>query len=187
MFGLAGTGLLLGSGLLVTSPSLSAAPPTARPAAAGGADPQAAAPTPAATTGTPSAAPAAAAPPRSAAPPASPAAAGNGLVQIESDSQQADNSTGVITATGNVRITYPDRRMLATARQAQYYSREGRLVLSGDVDVLDADGQRIRAERLVYLLDSERLQAEPGRGRQVITRLRLQPRPGATAAPTLLP
>lgn len=118
---------------------------------------------------------------------AAPAPAGGGLVTIESDSQQADNRTGVITAIGNVRITYPERRLVATARQAQYYAREGRLVLSGDVDVVDGDGQRIRAERLVYLLDSERLQAEPSRGRQVYTRLRLQPRGGSGAAPVLLP
>ena len=115
------------------------------------------------------------------------------MVTIESDSQQADNRTGVITATGNVRITYPDRRMVATSRQAQYYSKEGRLVLSGDVDVIDQNGQRIRAERLVYRLDSERLVAEPQRGSQVFSRLRLQPsQPGGSAspaapAPTLLP
>ena len=118
------------------------------------------------------------------------------MVTIESDSQQADNRTGVVTATGNVRITYPDRRMVATSRQAQYYSKEGRLVLTGDVDVIDADGQRIRAERLVYRLDSERLVAEPQGGRQVYSRLRLQssqpagpsnPATPAIPAPTLLP
>lgn len=107
-----------------------------------------------------------------------------GMVTIESDSQQADNRTGVVTATGNVRITYPDRRMVATSRQAQYYSREGRLVLSGDVDVIDEDGQRIRAERLVYRLDSERLQAEPSNGKQVFSRLRLQPAAPAAGAAT---
>ena len=119
-------------------------------------------------------------------PPAGPEA---GMVTIESDSQQADNRTGVVTATGNVRITYPDRRLVATSRQAQYYSREGRLVLSGDVDVVDGDGQRIRAERIVYRLDSERVVAEPSGGRQVFSRLRLQSRPagGAAAGPTLLP
>jgi lipopolysaccharide export system protein LptA len=76
--------------------------------------------------------------------------------------------------------------MVATSRQAQYFSREGRLVLSGDVDVIDGDGQRIRAERLVYRLDSERLVALPTQGRQVYSRLRLQSQPGSPA-PTLLP
>jgi lipopolysaccharide export system protein LptA len=97
-----------------------------------------------------------------------------GLVTIESDVQQADNQTGIVTATGNVRITYPDRGMVATSRQAQYFSREGRLVLTGDVDVIDADGQRIRAERLTYNLDQERLLAQPSDGKQVTSKLRMK-------------
>ena len=107
----------------------------------------------------------------------------DGMVSIESDRQQADNRTGIVTAIGNVRITYPQKGMVATSRQAQYFSKEGRLVLSGDVDVVDRDGQRIRAERLVYLLDSERVVAEPSAGRQVFSKLRLQTREGATPSP----
>ena len=97
------------------------------------------------------------------------------LVMIESDVQQADNQTGIVTATGNVRITYPAKGMVATSKQAQYFSKEGRLVLSGDVDVIDADGQRIRAERLVYQLDQERLLAQPAQGKQVMSKLKLNP------------
>ena len=107
----------------------------------------------------------------------------DGMVSIESDRQQADNRTGIVTAIGNVRITYPQKGMVATSRQAQYFSKEGRLILSGDVDVVDRDGQRIRAERLVYLLDSERVVAEPSAGRQVFSRLRLQTRDGAAPSP----
>ena len=77
----------------------------------------------------------------------------SGLVTIESDQQQADNVTGVVTAIGNVRISYPERGMIATARQAQYFTREGRLVLSGDVDIIDRDGQRLRADQIVYWLN----------------------------------
>ena len=101
-----------------------------------------------------------------------------GLVTIESDLQKADNSTGVVTATGNVRIVYPDQRVVATARQAQYFSREGRVVLSGDVDVIQDSGHSIRAERLVYLVERERIVAEPTPGQQVITHYRMNaPRP----------
>ena len=114
-------------------------------------------------------------------------APGTGLVTIESDRQQADNRTGIVTATGNVRIAYPDRSMVATSRQAQYFTREGRLVLSGDVEVVDGDGQRIRAETLVYRLDSERLVAEPPTGRQVTSTLRLRSNRPATGQPALLP
>ena len=97
----------------------------------------------------------------------------SGLVTIESDLQKADNTTGIVTATGNVRIVYPDQRVVATARQAQYFSREGRVVLSGDVDVIQETGHSIKAERLVYLVERERIVAEPAPGEQVITHYRL--------------
>lgn len=96
-----------------------------------------------------------------------------GLVTIESDRQMADNSTGIVTAVGNVRIVYPDQRVVATARQAQYFSREGRVVLSGDVDVVQEDGHSLRAEQLVYLVDQERLEARPAAGQQVFSRYNL--------------
>ena len=103
-----------------------------------------------------------------------------GLVTIESDLQQADNTTGIVTATGNVRIVYPDQRVVATARQAQYYSKEGRVVLSGDVDLIQADGHAIKAERVVYEVNRERITAEPPVGGQVLSRYRMaSPTPGA--------
>ena len=102
---------------------------------------------------------------------ASTGAAPGGLITIESDSQSADNLTGVVTAAGNVRIVYPSRGMVATARQAQYFSREGRLVLSGDVDVTQDGGNALRAERVVYLLEEERAEAEPTPGQQVFTQM----------------
>lgn len=113
-----------------------------------------------------------------------------GLVTIESDLQQADNSTGVVTATGNVRIVYPDQRVVATARQAQYFTKEGRVVLSGDVDVVQEDGHTVRAERMTYFVNQERLIAEPPAGSQVVSRYRLNaPAPAArtTAAPSATP
>ena len=106
-----------------------------------------------------------------------------GLVSIESDLQRADQATGVITATGNVRILYPDKGVMATARQAQYFTREGRVVLSGDVDVAQQDGSLLRAELVTYLVRSERITARPAAQQQVFSRLRLTPAP-KPATPT---
>jgi lipopolysaccharide export system protein LptA len=97
------------------------------------------------------------------------------VVTIESDVQRADNVTGVVTASGNVRIVYPDRRLVATARQAQYFTREGRVVLSGDVDVIQADGPSLQANRITYLVDQQRLVAEPPQGQQVLSRFPITP------------
>jgi lipopolysaccharide export system protein LptA len=126
--------------------------------------------------------PAGAQAPKEQAQPPSAKPAPTGMVTIESDVQQADNQNGIVTATGNVRIVYADRGMTATSRQAQYFSKEGRLVLTGDVDVIDRDGQRLRAERLVYLLDSERMLAEPPAGKQVFSKLKLQQEGDGAAA-----
>jgi len=127
--------------------------------------------------------------------PAQPARLSTGLVTIESDQQRADQLTGVITATGNVRIVYPDERVVATARQAQYFSKENRVVLSGDVDIVQEGGNLIRAERVVYLVDGERLIAIPPTGQQVFSRVRIQqtqtppatPAPSQAAAPAPVP
>lgn len=109
-------------------------------------------------------------------------APGSGMISIESDLQRADNVTGVITASGNVRIVYPDRQVVATARQAQYFSREGRVVLSGDVDVVQLDGPSIQAERITYVVDQERVIAEPASGEQVLSRFPVTPRGGQEPA-----
>jgi len=50
-------------------------------------------------------------------------------------------------------------------------------VLSGDVDVIQPDGNALRAERVTVLLDSQRVIAEPVRGQQVVSTLRLDARP----------
>ena len=79
---------------------------------------------------------------------------------VRSDIQEADARTGVVTARGNVQINYPARKIQATAAQAQYFSRERRIVLSGDVFILQ-DGNTIRGETVTYLIDEGRFIALP--------------------------
>jgi lipopolysaccharide export system protein LptA len=85
---------------------------------------------------------------------------------VLSDIQEANSETGVITARGNVQIFYPARQIQATSAQAQYFSRERRLVLSGNVFVLQ-EGNTIRAETITYLVDESRFVAMPQSNRQV--------------------
>ena len=102
-------------------------------------------------------------------------AAEAGVITIESDLQSADNSTGVITASGNVRLVHADRGLVATSRQAQYFTEEDRIVLSGDVDVIQTDGNLLRADRFTYLLEEGRAIANPLPGQQVFSQWTLQP------------
>ena len=97
------------------------------------------------------------------------------VITVESDFQSSDNSTGVVTASGNVRVVHADRGLVATSRQAQYFTEEDRIVLSGDVDVIQADGSQLRADRFTYLLDEDRATASPVPGQQVFSQWSLQP------------
>ena len=93
-------------------------------------------------------------------------ATGNQALTLRSDIQEANAVTGVITARGNVQINYPARQIQATSVQAQYYSRERRIVLTGNVYVLQ-DGNSLRGETVTYLIDQGRFEALPNSGQQV--------------------
>ncbi|HIK29769.1 MAG TPA: OstA family protein [Oscillatoriales cyanobacterium M59_W2019_021] len=90
---------------------------------------------------------------------------GNAL-EVIADIQEADAQTGIVTARGNVQINYPARNLQATSDQAQYFSNERRLVLSGNVYVLQ-DGNSIRGEVITYLVDRGLFVAQPKPNRQV--------------------
>jgi len=92
--------------------------------------------------------------------------AGGGAMTVRSDIQEANSRTGVITARGNVQVNYPARRIQATAAQAQYFSKERRLVMTGNVYVLQ-EGNSMRAETMTYLVDEGRFVATPQANQQV--------------------
>lgn len=79
---------------------------------------------------------------------------------IRSDIQEANRITGVVTARGNVQIDYPARQIQATAAQAQYFSKERRIILTGNVYVLQ-QGNSLRGETITYLIDEGRFVAQP--------------------------
>jgi len=85
---------------------------------------------------------------------------------VGSDVQEANSKTGVVTARGNVQMYYPARQIQATAAQAQYFSRERRIVLTGNVYVLQ-QGNSLRGENITYLIDEGRFVATPKTNRQV--------------------
>ena len=90
----------------------------------------------------------------------------NTPLTVRSDIQEANSETGVVTARGNVQIFFPARQIQGTAAQAQYFSRERRLVLTGNVYVLQ-EGNSMRAEIMTYLIDEGRFIATPESSEQV--------------------
>jgi lipopolysaccharide export system protein LptA len=105
---------------------------------------------------------------------------------LRSDIQEANAKTGVITARGNVQIYYPSRQIQATAAQAQYFSRERRMILTGDVYVLQ-QGNSLRGETITYLIDEGRFVALPQAPRQVEAIYLVQDSPAQSPAPVATP
>ncbi|MBF2025961.1 MAG: OstA family protein [Oscillatoriales cyanobacterium C42_A2020_001] len=105
---------------------------------------------------------------------------------LRSDIQEANAKTGVITARGNVQIYYPARQIQATAAQAQYFSRERRIILTGDVYVLQ-QGNSLRGETITYLIDEGRFVALPQAPKQVEAIYILQEAPSPSPTPAAVP
>lgn len=89
-----------------------------------------------------------------------------GTITLRSDIQEANAATGIITARGNVQIDYPTRGIQATSAQADYFSNEDRIVLSGNV-VVTQKGNTLRAEVVTYLIEEDRFVATPRPNDQV--------------------
>lgn len=94
---------------------------------------------------------------------------GGSQITIRSDQQEMNEAKGILTAKGRVQITYPAYRLTARADHAQYFTREGRLILSGSVEVTQNGGNSIRGEQLVYTTQSQTFVVESKPGEQVHT------------------
>jgi lipopolysaccharide export system protein LptA len=87
-------------------------------------------------------------------------------MQLRANVTRANAKTGVVVAQGDVQINYPARDIRATAAQATYFSKEARIVLSGNVIVLQ-EGNSLRGEVITYLVNEGRFEAVPQAGQQV--------------------
>jgi lipopolysaccharide export system protein LptA len=96
----------------------------------------------------------------------SPAVPSPQALTLRADVQEANAKTGVVVARGNVQINYPARQIQATSAQAMYFSKERRIVLSGNVYVLQ-QGNSLRGEQITYLIDEGRFVATPQTTKQV--------------------
>ncbi len=109
--------------------------------------------------------------------------ASNSALTIRADVQEANAKTGVVTAKGNVQMNYPARQIKATSAQAQYFSKEKRIVLSGNVIVFQ-DGNSIKAETITYLIEEGKFQAKPNSNQQVESVYVVSDEPAPTASTT---
>ena len=91
----------------------------------------------------------------------------NRPLTIRADLQEYNSNTQIATGRGNVQLSYPGRQIQATAAQAQFFNREGRIIRSGGVYILQEGKNSIRGETVTYLINEGRFVATPKSGRQV--------------------
>jgi len=106
----------------------------------------------------------------------------NTALTIRADIQEANSNTGVVTATGNVKMSYPARQIDAIAEQAQYFSKEQRVVLTGNVIVTQEGVNSIKAQTVTYLVTEGKFVASPPPNQQVET-IYVVPDRDATSTP----
>ncbi|MCA1904572.1 MAG: LPS export ABC transporter periplasmic protein LptC [Cyanobacteria bacterium KgW148] len=90
----------------------------------------------------------------------------NTRLVIRAQRQEVNVRSGIITVTGNVQMDYPARQIQATAAQAQYFTKEKRIVLRGDVNI-NQMGNKIKAETVTYLIEEGQFTAIPKDNQQV--------------------
>jgi lipopolysaccharide export system protein LptA len=85
---------------------------------------------------------------------------------IDATTQEANSKTQVVTARGNVRLTYPSRQLEARANIAQYFIKQQRILLSGNVSIVQ-DGNTLEGDNVLYLIDEGKFIANPKAKQQV--------------------
>jgi lipopolysaccharide export system protein LptA len=85
---------------------------------------------------------------------------------IQADTQEANSKTQVVTAKGNVRLNYPSRKVQAKASLAQYFIKQKRILLTGNV-LINQDGNTLEGESVIYLIEEGKFIANPKVKQQV--------------------
>ena len=87
-------------------------------------------------------------------------------LSIQADTQEANSKTEVVTARGNVRLNYPSRKIQAQANLAQYFIKQKRILLTGNV-LIAQQGSTLEGESVLYLIDEGTFIANPKVKQQV--------------------
>jgi lipopolysaccharide export system protein LptA len=87
-------------------------------------------------------------------------------LSIQADTQEANSKTEVVIARGNVQLSYPSRNVRARADIAQYFIKQKRILLTGNVLIVQ-DGSTLAGESVIYLIDEGRFIANPKPKQQV--------------------
>jgi lipopolysaccharide export system protein LptA len=87
-------------------------------------------------------------------------------ISIKSLRQEANSKTQIVTARDNVQIYYPARQLQARADFAQYFIKEQRMLLSGNV-FIKQQGNTLQGETITYTIRDGQFLVTPKQGEVV--------------------
>jgi lipopolysaccharide export system protein LptA len=87
-------------------------------------------------------------------------------LSIQADTQEANTKSQIVTARGNVQLRYPSRNIQARADLAQYFIKQKRILLTGNV-LIAQEGSTLEGESVIYLIDEGKFIANPKAKQQV--------------------
>lgn len=85
---------------------------------------------------------------------------------LDADTQEANSKTEVATVRGNVKFNYPSRKIQGKADLGQYYIKQKRIVLTGNVSIVQ-NGNTLEGESITYSIGEGKFVANPKVNKQV--------------------
>ena len=95
---------------------------------------------------------------------------GNSEILIESNKQRSDLKNSIFYAEGEVIITNTNKEFIAKSEKAIFYKLTGKIKLTGNVEVLTNDFNKIKAGEILYYLKENKFEAISEKNQRVNTK-----------------
>ena len=94
----------------------------------------------------------------------------NSEILIESNKQRSDLKNSIFYAEGEVIITNTNKEFIAKSEKAIFYKLTGKIKLTGNVEVLTKDLNKIKAGEILYYLKENKFEAISEKNQRVNTK-----------------
>ena len=94
----------------------------------------------------------------------------NSEILIESNKQRSDLKNSIFYAEGEVIITNTNKEFIAKSEKAIFYKLTGKIKLTGNVEVLTNDLNKIKAGEILYYLKENKFEAISEKNQRVNTK-----------------
>tara|TARA_B100001029_G_C14608056_1_gene207491 strand:- start:10 stop:447 length:438 start_codon:yes stop_codon:yes gene_type:complete len=95
----------------------------------------------------------------------------NSELLIESNIQKSDLKNSIFYAEGDVILTNIYKKFIAKSNKAIFYKKTGKIKLTGNVEIISGDVNKIKAGEVIYSLKENKFEAISVQNQKVSTKL----------------